>query len=48
MTPTRPIALPFAALLAPAGCETMEGAGEDIERAGETIQDESQDVRNEM
>ncbi|MGG7643818.1 entericidin A/B family lipoprotein [Rhodovulum sp. YNF3179] len=48
MTPKRPIALPFGALLALAGCETMEGAGEDIERAGETLQHESQDVRNEM
>ena len=26
-----------------AGCNTMQGAGKDIERAGETIQDEAEE-----
>ena len=28
------------------GCNTVEGAGKDIERAGEEIQDTSRDARN--
>lgn len=29
-----------------AGCNTMRGAGEDIEKAGEAIQDEAVDEQN--
>lgn len=32
-------------LLSIGGCNTMEGAGEDIEAAGETMSDTSEDVR---
>lgn len=28
------------------GCNTMEGAGEDLERGGEKIQEESRDARD--
>lgn len=28
-----------------AGCNTIEGAGEDIERGGEAMQDKSREVR---
>jgi predicted small secreted protein len=35
----------FLAALAFSGCRTMEGAGQDIERAGEKIQDNAQDAR---
>jgi entericidin B len=35
----------FLAALAVSGCRTMEGAGKDIERAGEKIQDNAQDAR---
>jgi predicted small secreted protein len=31
--------------LAYTGCRTMEGAGKDIERAGEKIQDNAKDAR---
>jgi len=34
----------FAGLLA--GCNTMEGAGEDIERGGEKIQEKASDAKN--
>lgn len=34
-----------AALLGLAGCNTVEGAGEDIQAAGEGISDTSRDVR---
>lgn len=29
-----------------AGCNTMEGAGEDLERGGEKIQEKSRDARD--
>ncbi|NIC07117.1 entericidin A/B family lipoprotein [Billgrantia bachuensis] len=38
----RAIALSFALLMAAgalAGCNTMEGAGEDVERGGQAVQD---------
>jgi entericidin B len=35
----------FAAL---AGCNTVEGAGKDIERGGEKVQDAAQDVREKI
>ena len=31
----------FASVFVLAGCNTMEGAGKDIERAGEEIQDQA-------
>lgn len=34
------------AALAFSGCRTMEGAGSDIERAGDKIQEEARDARN--
>jgi predicted small secreted protein len=40
---TRLIAL--LALLGLAACETIEGAGQDIENAGEAIADESQEAQ---
>jgi predicted small secreted protein len=30
------------------GCNTMQGAGRDIERGGEKIQDTAQDVKRKM
>lgn len=36
----------FLAALAFSGCRTMEGAGDDLERAGEEIQEEARDARN--
>ncbi len=46
---TRPIALlPLLALLAVAACETVEGAGRDLETAGETITEESQEAQTEF
>ena len=35
----------FLAALSFSGCRTMEGAGKDIERAGEKIQDNAEDAR---
>lgn len=35
----------FAVLV---GCNTIEGAGKDIERGGEKVQDTSQDVKEDM
>ncbi|HYE02662.1 MAG TPA: entericidin A/B family lipoprotein [Phycisphaerales bacterium] len=42
------LALPLiaAAILAVPACNTVEGAGEDIESAGEGISDTSRDVRD--
>jgi entericidin B len=40
---TRTLAL--LALVALAACETVEGAGRDIQTAGEVITDEAQDVQ---
>ena len=31
-----------------AGCNTMAGAGKDVERAGEKVQDTSKDVQRKM
>ncbi|QDY69706.1 entericidin A/B family lipoprotein [Qingshengfaniella alkalisoli] len=31
-----------------AACETMEGAGQDIEKAGEALTDEAQETQSEM
>lgn len=31
-----------------AGCHTIEGAGKDIERGGEAIQDTARDVKRKM
>lgn len=42
---TRTLAL--FSLLALVACETIEGAGRDIENAGEVITDEAQDVQAE-
>ncbi len=43
---TLPIPLVMAlALLAVAGCETVEGAGRDLQSAGEAITDEAQKVQ---
>jgi predicted small secreted protein len=38
------LALAFSLVLV--GCNTIEGAGRDIEVAGEAIQDEAQDARD--
>ncbi len=37
--------LPLLALITVAACETVEGAGRDIESAGEAITDESVDAQ---
>jgi predicted small secreted protein len=37
----RKVAAIFLAMLFVAGCNTMEGAGKDIERAGEKTQDKA-------
>lgn len=31
-----------------AGCNTMQGAGKDIERGGEKLQDSARDAKNRM
>lgn len=36
------------ALLGLVACETVQGAGQDLENAGEVIQDEAQETQNEM
>ena len=43
---TKPIAL--LALLGLAACETVEGAGRDLQTAGEAITDEAQDAQSGM
>lgn len=46
--------LPFLALFAVAimvgmtGCETFEGAGQDIENAGEAVSDTADDVQDDL
>ena len=48
---TRPITLVlglFGVLTVLAACETIEGAGQDLENAGEVIQEESADVQADM
>lgn len=37
--------LPLLALMALSACETMQGAGRDLETVGEAITEESQDVQ---
>lgn len=39
--------LPLLALIALTACETIEGAGQDIESAGEAIAEESREVQAE-
>jgi len=43
MKPIKPVTLIAAALLALAGCNTAEGVGEDIESAGEAIDEEAEE-----
>ncbi len=38
--------LPLIALLALAACETVQGAGRDLQTAGEAITTESEDVQS--
>ena len=46
MTRTLPAALTaLFALVALSACETMEGFGQDVETAGETIQEESNEAQ---
>lgn len=40
--------LPLLALLAAAACNTMEGAGRDIQAGGAAISDGAQDVQKKM
>lgn len=42
------ILLSLAALLAVAGCETVQGAGRDLSAVGDAVTTESQEVQNEM
>jgi predicted small secreted protein len=46
--PIRLIALPLMALLAVAGCETLQGAGQDLQNAGEAVQDGAQQLEAEL
>jgi len=39
-------AIAFPALFAMAACETVEGAGRDLQTAGEVITDEAQDTQS--
>lgn len=39
---------PLMLIFALAACETVEGAGEDIENAGQTLSEEAQETQNEM
>lgn len=41
-------AIALLALLGLVACETVQGAGRDLETAGEVIQDEAQDTQNDM
>lgn len=41
-------AIALLALLGLVACETVQGAGRDLESAGEVIQDEAQDVQSDM
>jgi entericidin B len=41
-------AIALVALLGLVACETIQGAGRDLETAGEVIQDEAQEVQSEM
>ena len=42
------ILLSLAALLAVAGCETIQGAGRDLSTVGDAVTTESQEVQDEM
>ena len=42
------IALTLVALLTLAACETVEGAGQDLENAGESISQAANDTQQEM
>jgi predicted small secreted protein len=42
------ILLSLTALLAVAGCETVQGAGRDLSTAGDAVSAESQKVQDEM
>ncbi len=44
----RMMLLPLIALLTLTACETIEGAGRDIEGAGEAITDQSQETQGQM
>ncbi|MDP3195116.1 entericidin A/B family lipoprotein [Tabrizicola sp.] len=41
-------AIALLALLGLVACETVQGAGRDLEAAGEVIQDEAQETQSEM
>ena len=41
-------AIALIALLGLVACETVQGAGRDLEAAGEVIQDEAQETQNDM
>lgn len=41
-------AIALLALLGLVACETVQGAGRDLETAGEVIQDEAQETQNDM
>jgi len=40
--------LALLGMAALAGCNTLEGAGKDIERGGEKLQDTARDVKRQM
>ena len=46
--PLRLISALFIALLGLSACETIEGAGQDISKAGQTISEESRETQDEM
>jgi predicted small secreted protein len=41
-------AIAVAALAVLSGCNTIEGAGKDLERGGEKVQDTARDVKRSM
>ena len=41
-------ALMFSSMVALAGCNTIEGVGEDIESAGDSIEDTAQDCSDDI
>ena len=42
------VLLPLFALLAVTACETVEGAGRDLQTAGSTVSDEARDAQSGM
>ena len=44
----RKLLLPFLAIAALAGCETVGGFGQDVEETGEFITEESNEVQGQM